>query len=146
MLASLTRTSRVKAAVVLAALYVLCNLAPSAAFAFSPNPGVAHCLVEEHVGVHNHDGDAGMHAGGKVHVHADGAAHVHHGDAAAPPPPADDGKTNVAMCCSLFSVVALAGEPVPDLGLYSPACVILPVLDEAPSGRGPERINRPPIA
>ena len=45
-------------------IYMLCILAPSAAFAFSANPGVAHCLTEGHVGVHDH--------GSKVHVHADG--------------------------------------------------------------------------
>src|SRR5262249_43972687 len=57
-----------QAAVVLAALYMLCILAPAAAFAFSASPGVAHCLTEGHVGMHDH---------GNVHVHADATAHHH---------------------------------------------------------------------
>ena len=137
MLSVLTKAFRVKAAVVLAALYMLCILAPSAAFAFSASPGVAHCLTAGHVGIHDH--------GGKVHVHADGTAHHHDHDGAAPPS-GDDEKSRVASCCSLFSVVALPGEPGPSLGLYSPGSTVLPVLADALSGRGPERINRPPIA
>ena len=137
MLSDLTITFRVKAAIVLAALYTLCILAPSAAFAFSASPGVAHCLTEGHVGIHDH--------GGKVHVHADGTAHHLDHDGAAPPP-GDDEKSRVASCCSLFSVVALLGEPGLSLGLYNPASIVLPALADALSGRGPERINRPPIA
>src|SRR5215831_14533603 len=127
---------RVKAAVVLAALYMLCILAPAAAFAFSASLGVTHCLTEGHVGMHDH---------GNVQVHADGTAHHHDHDGAAPPS-GDDEKSRVASCCSLFSVVAISGEPGPSLGLYNPAAIVLAVLADTLSGRGPERINRPPIA
>jgi hypothetical protein len=132
MLSVFTKTFRVKAAIALAALYTLCILAPAAAFAFSASPGVAHCLTEGHVGVHDH-------------VHADGTAHHHDHDGAAPPS-GDDEKSRVASCCSLFSVVAIPGEPGLSLGLYNPASIVLPVLVDTLSGRGPERINRPPIA
>ncbi len=137
MLSVLTKTFRVKAAIVLAALYMLCILAPSAAFAFSTNPGVAHCLTEGHVGVHDH--------GGKVHVHADGTAHHHDNDGAAPPS-SDNEKSPLATCCSLFSVVAISGEPGLNLGLYSSASIVLPALADSLNGCGPDRINRPPIA
>jgi hypothetical protein len=137
MLSVLTKTFRAKAATVVAALYMLCILAPSAAFAFSTNPGIAHCLTEGHVGVHDH--------GGKLHVHADGTAHQHDDNGAAPPA-GDDEKSRVATCCSLFSVVAISGEPGPSLGLYSPASIVLPVVADSLNGRGPDRINRPPIA
>ena len=137
MLSAFAKAIRVKGAIVLAALYTLCILAPSAAFAFSASPGVAHCLTEGHVGIHDH--------GGKVHVHADGTAHHHDHDGAAPPS-GDGEKSRVASCCSLFSVVALPGESGLSLGLYSPGSTVLPVLADALSGRGPERINRPPIA
>jgi hypothetical protein len=66
MLSVLTKTFRAKAATVLAALYVLCILAPAVAFALSDNPAIAHCLTEGHVGVHDH---AAKHEhGGKLHV------------------------------------------------------------------------------
>jgi hypothetical protein len=137
MLSVLTKTFRAKAAIVVAALYTLCILAPSAAFAFSANPGVAHCLTEGHLGVHDHSG--------KVHVHADGTTHQHDDDGAASPS-GDNEKSRVATCCSLFSVVAISGEPGLSLGLYSPSSIVSAILADALSGRGPERINRPPIA
>jgi hypothetical protein len=144
MLSAATKAFRSRAAIVLAALYGLCILAPSVAFAFSDNPAVAHCLTEGHVGVHDR---AALHDhGGKLHVHANGTAHQHHHDGAAPPPAGDDGKAAIATCCSLFSVVAIPGEPDLSLAPYSPASVVAPALGEALSGRGPERINRPPIA
>ena len=143
MLSVLTKTFRAKAATVVAALYALCVLAPAVAFALSDNPAVAHCLTEGHVGVHDH---AAKHDhGGKLHVPADGTAHQHHDEGAAPQPSGNDGKAAIATCCGLFSVVAIPGEPVPSLGLDSLASVVLPVLGEALSGRGPDRINRPPI-
>ena len=136
MLSILTKTFRAKAAMILAALYALCILAPTAAFAFSANPGVVHCLTEGHVGIHDH--------GSKVHVHAHGTTQHHDHDGAAPSD--DHDKSRLAACCSLFSVAAIAGEPDVSLGLYSPASIVLPILADALSGRGPDRINRPPIA
>jgi hypothetical protein len=137
MLSVLTKTFRAKAATVVATLYMLCILAPSAAFAFSTNPGIAHCLTEGHVGVHDH--------GAKVHVHADGTTHQHDHDGATPPS-GDNEKSRVATCCSLFSVVAISGELGLSLGFYSPASIVLPVVADSLNGRGPDRINRPPIA
>lgn len=144
MLSVLSKTFRVKAAIVLAVLYALCILAPAVAFAFSDNPAIAHCLTEGHVGIHDH-GTKGEH-GGKLHVHADGTAHQHHDDGAALQPSGNDAKAAMATCCGLFSVVAIPGEPVPSFGFDSFASVVLPVVGEALSGRGPERINRPPIS
>ena len=142
MLSVLTKTFRTKAAIIVAALYALCILAPAVAFAFSDNPAVAHCLTEGHVGVHDH---GAKHDGGKPHVHADGSTHQHNDHAAAPQPAGDQSKGAIATCCGLFSVVAIPGEPVPSFGFYSLASVVLPLVGEALSGRGPERINRPPI-
>jgi hypothetical protein len=156
MLSALTRSFRARAAIVIAALYALCSIAPAAAFAFSNNPAVSHCLIEGHVGMHNsagmhdpgaaHDHGAAHEHGGAVHVHADGSAHQHHDDGAPPQHSGDDDKARVATCCGLFSVVAIADESIPSLGLYSLASAVLPVVGEALSGRGPERINRPPIS
>jgi hypothetical protein len=152
MLSAMAKTVRIRAAITLAALYALCILAPAAAFAFSDNPTVAHCLTEGHVGIHEHSGKhdhrkAHVHADGTSHQHhADGTAHQHHDDGTAPQPSGEDGTAPMATCCGLFSVVAIPGEPVPSLGFYSLASVVLPPPGEALSGRGPERINRPPIA
>jgi hypothetical protein len=148
MLSVPTKGFRVKAAIALAALYALCILAPSAAFAFSNNPSIAHCLIEGHTATTAHDhGTTTVHDhGGKVHVHADGTAHQHHDDGSAQKHPSDGGKADVATCCGLFSVVAVASEPDLILGLSSTASILLPALREALSGRGPERINRPPIS
>jgi hypothetical protein len=149
MLSALTKSFRAGAAIVIVALYALCSIAPAAAFAFSNNPAVPLCLTEGHVGVHNagmHDHGVAHDHGGTAHVHADGSAHQHHDDGTTPQHSGDDDKARVASCCGLFSVVAIAGEPAPSLGLYSPASAVLPVAGEALSGRGPERINRPPIS
>jgi len=144
MLSALTKTFRAKAATALAVLYALCVLAPAVAFALSDDPAVAHCLTEGHVGIHDHGGKPEH--GGKLHVHADGSPHQHHDDGVAPQSSGHDGKAALATCCGLFSVVAIPGEPLPNFGLHSLASVVLPVLLDALSGRGPDRINRPPIA
>jgi hypothetical protein len=144
MLSVLTKTFRAKAAAVTAVLYALCILAPAVAFALSDDPAVAHCLTEGHVGIHDHG--AKPEHDGKLHVHADGSAHQHHDDGMAPPPSDNDGKAAIATCCGLFSVVAIPGEPLPNFGFHRLASVVLPVLGEALRGRGPNRINRPPIA
>src|SRR5215468_7660671 len=112
MLSVRTKTFRIKAASVLAVLYALCILAPAAAFAFSDNPAVAHCLTEGHVGIHDHGGKVHVHADGTPHQHhadgtarqnhAEGIAHQHHDDAAVPQPSGDDAKSPMATCCSLF--------------------------------------------
>jgi hypothetical protein len=142
-----TKGFRVKAAIVLAALYALCVLAPSAAFAFSGNPMIAHCLIEDHIAAAAHDHGASVHDhGGKVHVHADGTTHQHHDSGPVPKSQSGGGKADVATCCGLFSVVAIAGEPGLILEPTSHASVLLPPLRETLSGRGPERINRPPIS
>ena len=144
MLSVLTKTFRVKAAIVVAAVYALCVLAPAVTFALSDNPAMAHCLTEGHVGIHDH-GTKAEH-GGKLRVHADGTAHQHHDDGVAPRPSGKDGKAAIATCCGLFSVVAIPGEPLPSFGFDRLASVVLPVLGGALRGRAPNRINRPPIA
>ena len=57
-----------------------------------------------------------------------------------------DGANHGATCCSLFSVVGIAGDPAFGFGAFSLATRAFPALHDALSGRGPERINRPPIA
>jgi hypothetical protein len=148
MLSVPTRRFRVKAAIALVALYAVCILAPSAAFALSSNPSLAHCLTEDHVApvVHDH-GTAHAHEhAGMTHQHADGSTHQHHHHGAPQKHSGGDGKTPVPSCCGLFSVVAIADEPGVVLGSSGHASRLVPALRDTLNGRGPDRINRPPIA
>ena len=136
MLTSLTRRWRFKAALALAALYAFCVIAPHAALALTE--AAAHCLTEPHGASHVHQPQS------KVHVHADGVAHTH--DDAGPQKPADAGKDHGGACCGLFCVTALTHEPAPTLSAPLAAGLIGPGHQYELPGRGPERINRPPIA
>jgi len=148
---------RIRAAAVLAALYALCILAPAAAFALSNNPTLAYCLTEGHVGVHAdgnkvhdvhvHGDNTHVHADGTKHQHHDqGTAHRHHDGSGSAPKASDDGKGSVANCCGLFSVVAISAEPGVALAPSTHLCAFVPVAREALSGRGPDRLYRPPIS
>jgi hypothetical protein len=148
MLSVPTRRFRVKAAIALVALYAVCILAPSAAFALSSNPSLAHCLTEDHVApvVHDHGKAHAREHGGMTHQHADGSTHQHHHHGAPQKHSGGDGKTPVPSCCGLFSVVAIADEPGVVLGSSGHASRLVPALRDTLNGRGPDRINRPPIA
>jgi hypothetical protein len=137
MLSGWSKRFRLKAAAVLAALYAVCVLAPHAALAVTQV--AAHCLTDASDAAH-------MHAPSTVakHVHADGSEHDHGG--AAPERHSDaDGKTPVEACCGVFCVTALPHEP--DLALATPLAArqIEPGAFYQLAGRGPDRINRPPI-
>jgi hypothetical protein len=147
MLPRWTRSLRGKAALALAALYVLSILLPSVAFAWSGVP--AHCLTEA--------GHAHVHRSGdqpKAHVHGDGTVHTH-GSKAAPHKDAEDvalpdyangdGNKRDSNCCGLFCITGLSLEApaiasTPVVGSHSVAA-----LAGVLTGRGPDRINRPPI-
>jgi hypothetical protein len=152
MLSLPTKVFRIKAAVALAVLYAFCLLAPTLAFAFSNDAAVPFCLTENHVSPH-HDaaamhlhGDGGHGDGGGHHhmegVQADGLSHDQS------PPHDHSGHPNggPADCCGLFPMAGLSGEPRIAFGPSNLASVLLPPLTDALHGRGPDRINRPPIA
>jgi hypothetical protein len=138
MLTGLAKGYRIKAALALAGLYALCVLAPSVALAFVDGPTAAHCLTDQH-GVVSPDDH------GSVHVHADGTSHRHHDSSAEHGDSDGDGKSPAGNCCGLFCMNALAAAAVT---LTTPAHFIFaaPTLDDHLAGRGPDRINRPPIA
>lgn len=130
---------------IVAVLYAVCILAPHAALAVSKS--AAHCLTdrpaahmhqEEGAAAHMHADD--VHAGGG---HADGAVHQH--AANGPEQMAPGGESHAGMCCGLFCLTALAPASVPDSAAPSFAGLIVVGLDDALSGRSPERITRPPI-
>ena len=154
LLSTLTRRLRIRAALALVALYAACILGPHAAMALSALP--AHCLTDTSLTAHVHTGNA------PARTHAGNAGHHHDGhhhaapaqDAQAPHDHADagtphkhDGKSHPSTnCCGVFCVSAMGCEPQ---AISAPAPVVsvsTPALDEALVGRGPGRINRPPIA
>jgi hypothetical protein len=136
-----------KAALLLSLLYAFCILMPNVALALSS--AAAHCLTEPHGASHVHQAadTTHVHADGKAHTHSGSAAHDH-GDASAPHKHSDgDGKNHSGTCCGLFCITAIAHEPAS--ALSAPIFVsarIFPGLGDGLSGRGPGRINRPPIA
>jgi len=147
MLSGLTKRLRLRAALVLVALYALCILAPHAAMAFGN--GAAHCLTEDMSAAHVHRAKAEpvshTHADGVVHTHGDQAPHKH-ADGSAPHKNSDaDGKNHGGTCCGLFCVSAIALDA--DMALAAPLAhsLNLPGLHESLAGRGPDRLIRPPI-
>jgi hypothetical protein len=152
MLVRVTRTVRRRAATIIAALYALCVLMPAAALALGSADGPVHCFTEQQLGLHVHQpvaahGHSAAH--GRVHqmqagehVHAGHAPHRHD---QSHPPGISDRSDHPATCCGLFGVTAMAVDPQLDLGAPSRQSAILPVSFEELTGRGPDRINRPPI-
>jgi hypothetical protein len=148
MLSGLTKRFRLKAALVLVALYALCIFAPHAAMAFGN--GAAHCLTDDMSAAHVHPAKAER----VSHTHVDGVAHPHgdqqshkHVDGSAPHENSDaDGKNHSGTCCGLFCVSAIALDA--DTALAAPLAHSpnLPGLHESLAGRGPDRLIRPPIA
>jgi hypothetical protein len=141
MLTRLTRRLRLRAAMALAVLYAVCAVAPSVAMALAGGAAAAHCLTDDHHGVAR--GQGHDHIQGEMHDHGDGTAHDHAGA-----PPADDDRQQDpgGSCCGLFCFSAATGDV--DAFVEGPvhASRVLPVLDLSRDGRGPDRINRPPIS
>ena len=135
MLSGLTRRFRLRAAIMLAALYTLCAVGPAAALALTRS--AMHCLTE-HSAAHVHGK-----ASAQIHGHMDDLSRQHDdGDAAHKH--SDTEKAAPGNCCGLFCVTALAHEPgfapltLPAIGPAAPAHA------DALDGRGPDRIDRPP--
>jgi len=140
MLTVLTKKLRVRAAITLAALYAFCLAAPPVALAFVDGATAAHCLFDDHGIAKPHE------AAVAAHVHADGTAHRHH-DAGAPHQSSkSDGDDYPATCCGLFCLTALTANPEAALAVTVRHSSIFSVSFEELVGRGPDRINRPPIS
>jgi hypothetical protein len=151
MLIRLTKAMRWRAASAVALLYMLCVLAPAAAFAFGDGSRAAHCLTHENHGlqrahVHEHKGhghnghghDGHEHAGGTAHVHDDGTIHDHS--------QAPDGKSSSGQCCGLVCLSALPAG-VSDIETPAlPAMTAVSANQEDLAGKPPDRLYRPPIS
>jgi hypothetical protein len=149
MLSVATRSFRIRAAIALAALYALCILAPSAAFALSGNASAAHCLIEDHAtaDVHAAMAHGQMHHDG-MHMHADGTSHAHAKASQTEPtkPNAPAHKSSSGDCCGLLSVSALPAAAFEVQAPALPAMIIVATNREAVTGKSPDRLYRPPIS
>lgn len=125
MFGRLTRKWRWRAAKLLVVLYALCLAAPTAVLAFSNAPEPAPCLTDNHHGL------------GTIHLHQDGSSH-HHQDSG------DDDHGQAGKCCGLFCLSAIA----PDVGFIAgPQPLVAAIASRfamAMTGRGSDRIDRPP--
>jgi hypothetical protein len=137
---SLTRTFRIRAAILVALAYAFCVLAPSAALAFSESPKAFHCLSElAGMGAPPQHEAAG-------HTHMDGASH-HHDERGAPDHHSGMGdKGHSGSCCGLFCTTALSHDPGLTFGLAAPASPTLLAIAKSIIGHAPSPLHRPPIA
>jgi hypothetical protein len=136
MLIRLTKARRLRTASILAVLYMLCVLAPAAAFAFGDGSRAALCLTDDSHGlqsVHVHERD-----GGKAHVHADGTSHEHS--------KASDGKSAKGQCCGLVCLSALPASVSEIQTPALPVMIAVSATHEHAAGTAPDRLYRPPIA
>lgn len=123
MLGWLTRKWRWRAAKLLVVLYALCLAAPTAALAFSNASGPALSLTDDH------------HDLGTIHLHQDGSSDRHQ---------ESGGHGQAGKCCGLFCLSAIA----PDVGFIAgPQPLVTAIASRfamAMTGRGSDRIDRPP--
>jgi hypothetical protein len=141
MLAMGSKRLRVKGALLVAALYALCILAPHVALAFSDAPAAAHCLGinEENTAAHVHK------AKSAAHTHGDGTVHEHHDGGAASDKQAD-GKEHPQSCCGLFCVSAIDNPTVPFNSVPYTATAAYATLQSSLTGSEPGLLYRPPNA
>ncbi len=136
MLIRLTRAMRVKWARFLAALFLICVLAPSASFAFGDGSRAAHCLTDTTVAAH-------------VHKKSDAPAHTHDHGTVVDHQNSGDTKDGTAVadqqCCGLFCSSSLpstiADVDAPDLPT-SPAIIMIA---QGIKASEPGCLYRPPI-
>ncbi len=120
-----------------ALLYLLCVLAPAAAFAIGEASRVVNCLTDDNHGLrsaHVHH----QHEAGKPHHHEDGTGHEH---AKIP-----DGKSSDGQCCGLICLSALPASISEVQTPALPAMVAVSANQEDVAGKTPDRLYRPPIS
>jgi hypothetical protein len=147
MLARLTRRFRLKSAIGLAALYVVCILGPHVALALG-SASAAHCLTDSSATAHVHKTGTPSrqaHTHGDTHHHDDGATHRHADEGPTSRDQGGDDKNHSGTCCGLFCVSAMTADCVDILAPASSVSTKLAGFSPSLAGRGPGRINRPPI-
>ena len=120
-------------------LYLLCVLAPTAAFAIGDGSRIVNCLTNDNHGLQSaHIHHLHQHDSGKAHVHADGTSHGHS--------KAPGGKSSDGQCCGLICLSALPASVSEVQTPALPAMVAVSADQEDVAGKTPDRLYRPPIA
>ena len=148
MLTRLTMITRLRAALTLALAYLLCVVGPSVALAFMDTGAALHCVTARHehraAAAQSHDVEArAQHAAARGH---DGAAAHRHDTGHKSGNSEADGKAPTATCCGTFCLSAMPASPVPDVVPRTGMFAAVAAVDRGIAGRGPDRIDRPPIA
>jgi hypothetical protein len=133
MFPNLTRRYRLRAAVLLAALYAFCVLLPPAALALTH--AAAHCLTDS--GAAHVHGKTAV----KPHAHADGTAHAHHDQA---PHEHSDASDKAQNCCGLFCISAMPHGGILDVATPLAVCSHIVTAVHALDGSEPGRLRKPP--
>jgi hypothetical protein len=134
----ITNAARLRSAVVLALVHLLCVLAPDASFAFGDGSRAAHCLTDNHHGLSA--GHVSKRDVAKAHVHEDGGIHDHAkaGD--------DQNNASDSQCCGL---VCLSALPASEIVVQTPTrltAVTVSLNQDDVTGNSPDRLYRPPIS
>jgi hypothetical protein len=108
-------------------------LLPPVALAFTEGAMAAHCLSGDH------------HSAAAAHVHDDGAAHHHDESGSGQKQAGADDKSAPATCCGLFCLSAAMADTTLSIGKTLEASTLVLMHDDSIAGRGPDRIERPPI-
>jgi hypothetical protein len=133
---------RRRATALLAVVYLACVIAPPVALALGDSGVAADCLFD-----HDHEVVAAhVHADGNVHRHADASAIAHdHDNGLGRDDHESDGKSRAGTCCGLFSLSATLSDTAFRIDAPLRSQPVSPRLAESLAGRGPDRVNRPPI-
>lgn len=132
MLVRLTKGIRVWSARVLAALFLVCVLAPSVGLAFADGSRAAHCLTDTTVVAHAHK-KSDAHA--DTHDHGAAADHQH----------SDDGTASDQQCCGLFCLSSLPTTLARIDGPDFPSSLSIAMVAQGVKASEPGCLYRPPI-
>lgn len=139
MLIRLTKACRWRAAAVVAVLYAVCVLAPTAVMAFGDSARAAHCLTENHhaIGKQSHHLVGNAAAVDEAHVHDSGLAHKHS------KPDGAGHKGNNGDCCGLMCLFAMPGTVAVDTEFGRPEAPLAAVKPSL-GGVEPGLLFKPP--
>ena len=133
----LTKVHRWRAAMIVAVVYAICVLTPTAAMAFGDSTHAAHCVAENHDAI----GKRSQHGTGEISTAHN--AHVHDSDINDKHPKSDTGAPSKGDCCGLMCLFAMPGGTTAEANFVgSPS--LLPSVKSSIDGVGPGLLFKPP--